>query len=366
MRKVLVLLCVLQFLHFGAWSQPPVKPVVIAYYTGDGDAVRKFPLSSITHLIYSFLKLDGDTLAFQRPMQQDILRKLVALKKDYPNLKIMVSIGGWGGCAPCSPAFSNPDTREKFARSVVKLLSEFGADGLDLDWEYPGIEGFPGHAFSDQDVPNFTDLVKRIRAAMGKRYILSFAAGGFTKYLEASIEWKKVAPLVDYINLMTYDLVNGYSKQTGHHTALHATAQQPEATDHCVDYLLKAGVPARKLVIGAAFYARVWKNVPSLNNGLFQPGEFKTMLAFRDFETGLSAADGFVNYWDETSMAPYSYSAGKLEFATYDNERSVAEKTRYVLNKRLGGIMFWELTNDKYSGGLLDQINQTLQEGSKK
>lgn len=366
MRKVLILLCLLQVLHFGAWSQPPVKPVVIAYYTGDGDAVRKFPLSSITHLIYSFLKLDGDTLAFQRPVQQDILRKLVALKKDYPNLKIMVSIGGWGGCGPCSPAFSNPDTREKFARSVVKLLSEYGADGLDLDWEYPGIEGFPGHAFSTQDVPDFTDLVKRIRAAMGKRYILSFAAGGFTKYLEASIEWKKVAPLVDYINLMTYDLVNGYSKQTGHHTALHATAQQPEATDHCVDYLLKAGVPARKLVIGAAFYARVWKIVPSLNNGLFQPGEFKTMLAFRDFETGLAAADGFVNYWDEASMAPYSYSAGKLEFATYDNERSVTEKTRYVLNKRLGGIMFWELTNDKYSGGLLDQINKTLQESSKK
>lgn len=365
MRKVLVLICVLQSVVATASPQPPVKPVVMAYYTGDGESVRKFHLSSITHLIYSFLKLDGDTLAFQRPGQQDILRKLVALKKDYPNLKIMVSIGGWGGCAPCSPSFSNADTRKKFAASVVKLLQEYGADGLDLDWEYPGIEGFPGHAFSPQDVPDFTDLVKQIRLAMGKRYILSFAAGGFTKYLEASIEWTKVAPLVDYINLMTYDLVNGYSKQTGHHTALHATDQQPEATDHCVDYLLKAGVPAGKLIIGAAFYARVWKNVPSLNNGLFQPGEFKTMLAFRDFETGLAATDGFVQYWDETSMAPYSYSASKLEFATYDNERSITAKTRYVLSKRLGGIMFWELTNDQYSGGLLDQINTTLHQDSR-
>lgn len=366
MRKVLILLCVVQLVGASVWSRPPRKPVVMAYYTGNGDAVKQFPLQSITHLIYSFLKLDGDTLAFQRADQQDILRKLVALKKDYPNLKVMVSIGGWGGCAPCSPAFSSPDTRAKFAASVVKLLNAYGADGLDLDWEYPGIEGFPGHAFSPDDVPNFTDLVKRIRAAMGKKYILSFAAGGFTKYLEASIDWKKVSPLVDYINLMTYDLVNGYSQQTGHHTALHAAAQQPEATDHCVDYLLKAGVPARKLVIGAAFYARVWKNVPSRNNGLFQPGEFKTMLAFRDFETGLAAANGFVNYWDESSMAPYSYSATALEFATYDNERSVAAKTQYVLNKRLGGIMFWELSNDKFSGGLLDQISATLRDSSKK
>ncbi|MBZ5857857.1 glycoside hydrolase family 18 protein [Flavihumibacter profundi] len=336
------------------------KRSVIAYYTGDENTIRKYPLASLTHIIYSFLKLEGDTLAFIRPEQQQTLRSLVALKKKFPQLKVEVSLGGWGGCQPCSQSFASAGVRQKFSASVVKLLTAYGADGLDLDWEYPGIEGFPGHHWMKEDVANFTELVRSLRSAMGQRYELSFAAGGFTRFLEESIDWKQVMPLVDRVNLMTYDLVNGYSRTTGHHTALHATEKQPEATDHCVDYLLKLGVPSEKLVIGAAFYARVWKNVPSENNGLFQPGEFKTMISYKDFGNELSTANGFVSFWDDASKAPYSYNARKLEFATYDNERSIAEKTKYVLDKKLGGIMFWELSGDKFNSGLLDQIHNTL------
>lgn len=348
-----------------AYSQVTPKKVVIAYYTGDENGIRDYPLSSLTHIIYSFLKLDGDTLAFMRPGQRQTLRALVALKKTYPNLKIQVSLGGWGGCAPCSQEFAKPVVREKFAASVQKLLLEYGADGLDLDWEYPGIEGHPGHPWMKEDVANFTALVKAIRAAIGNKQELSFAAGGFTKFLEESIDWKAVTPMVDRINLMTYDLVNGYSKVTGHHTALHSIAGLPEATDKCVENLLKKGVPASKLVIGAAFYARVWKNVPDNNHGLFQPGDFKTSVSFSDFDKAFSPEDGFVTYWDEAAEAPYSYSAAKKEFATYDDRRSIAAKTKYVVAQQLGGIMFWELSEDLLKGGLVDEINNTLTKAQK-
>src|SRR5258705_9392270 len=137
------------------------------------------------------------------------------------------------------------------------------------------IEGFPGHLYQLADRKNFTELIKVLRTTLGNSNELSFAAGGFQKYLDESVEWKLVMPLVDRVNIMTYDLVNGYSKVTGHHTPLYSSDQQPESTDFAVQYLIKKGVPKNKLVIGAAFYARVWEDVPPANHGLYQSGNFK-------------------------------------------------------------------------------------------
>jgi chitinase len=341
------------------------KKWVIGYYMGDEKGIAKYPLQQLTHLIYSFLRLDGDTIAFIRPQQKQTLQALVALKKNYPALKILVSLGGWGGCAPCSAVFSSEAARQNFAASVNRLLVNYGADGLDLDWEYPGIEGYPGHTYKKEDTENFTALVKTIRQAIGEKQELSFAAGGFTSYLQSSVNWAAVMPYVNRVNLMTYDLVNGYSKITGHHTALHATAMLPEATDHCVETLLQLGVPAAKLVIGAAFYARVWSNVPDLQHGLYQAGEFKTSVDYKDLEKLLSKADGFTRYWDTVAMAPYYYSAAKKEFATYDDKKSIAAKCAYVLQKKLGGIMFWELTEDTPQDGLLNEIDKTFRKSAK-
>jgi chitinase len=91
---------------------------------------------------------------------------------------------------------------------------------------------------------------------MEKNFELSFAAGGFTQYINESIDWKQVIKYVNFINIMSYDLVHGYSTSSGHHTPLYSTPQQIESTNNAVQLLLKKGVPAKKLVIGAAFYGR--------------------------------------------------------------------------------------------------------------
>jgi chitinase len=190
-------------------AQQPYK--IIAYATGSASTIKKYPINKLTHIIYSFLKIQNDTLTFHNDEQRRSLEELVALKKIYPRLKIMVSIGGWSGCAPCSDLFASAIHRQNFARTTVSLFKQYGIDGLDLDWEYPAIEGFPGHKFDGADRDNFTELVKILRAEMKKEYLLTFAAGGFIKYLEESVDWDKVMPLVDFVNLMTYDLVGGYA-----------------------------------------------------------------------------------------------------------------------------------------------------------
>jgi chitinase len=274
----------------------------------------------------------------------------------------MLSLGGWGGCKTCSDVFSTEANRKAFATSVKKLSKFFNIDGLDLDWEYPAIEGYPGHAYKPEDRENFTELVHTLRKTLGKEGIISFAAGGFQKFIDQSIEWKKVMKDVDMVNLMTYDLVNGYSTITGHHTALYSTDQQVESADKAVERLLKIGIPANKMVIGAAFYGRVWEKVPPTNNGLYQQGVFKTSVDYKNFPNQLSADKGFVEYWDSTAQAPYIYNASQNLFVTYDNKQSIRLKTQYAKAKGLKGIMFWELSLDTSTNGLLDTIDQTKKE----
>jgi chitinase len=353
-----LLAIILVFAFFGLAGQPPFK--VVAYYTGNSETIKKYPVDKLTHLIYSFLKLSDDHLVFRDDDQRKTVEKLVALKKQYPHLKIMVSIGGWGGCAPCSNLFASPEHRNNFARSVVALFQRYHIDGLDLDWEYPAIEGYPGHAWDKADRNNFTELVKALRKEMGSRFLLSFAAGGFVKYLEESIDWQQVVPAVDFVNLMTYDLVNGYSQVTGHHTLLYDYRPQQESTRKCVDWLLDKNVDSHKLIVGAAFYARVWENVDSTDHGLYQSGNFFKGISYRDFANYFNDSSGYKYFWDDKGSAPFQYNARKKLFATFDDKHSIRAKAEFVRTKNLGGIMFWELSQDLPRDGLLEEISKAL------
>ncbi|MES2648627.1 MAG: glycoside hydrolase family 18 protein [Bacteroidota bacterium] len=359
--KLIVFTAVISLSAFCTCYSQKSEMEVIAYYTGDAETLEKYPIAKLTHIIYSFLHLSGDTLAFSSPKQEKTLLQIAGLKKKYPNLKVMVSLGGWGGCEKCSPVFAEAQSRKNFAASTVKIFKRYNVDGIDLDWEYPTIEGFPGHPYTPEDKQNFTELVKELRSQMGSKYELSFAAGGFQTFLTTSVDWKAIMPLINRVNLMTYDLVNGYSKTTGHHTALFSRPEQVESTDNCVQYLLKQGLPSRKLVIGAAFYARVWQNVPDTANGLYQAGDFLRGVDYKAFGKFLSTEAGWIRYWDDIAKAPYSYNKTLKQFATYDDDKSLAEKVDYARKYQLGGIMFWELMNDTFSNGRLNAIYKALE-----
>ncbi|MEM8527791.1 MAG: glycoside hydrolase family 18 protein [Bacteroidota bacterium] len=338
-------------------EQPSEKDfAVIAYYSGNGQNLEQYRWDKMTHVIYSFCHLEGQKLAVDDAKDSLTIRNLVALKEEHPQLKVLLSLGGWGGCKTCSAVFAEEEGRQVFAQSVKDLMKEYNADGLDLDWEYPGIEGYPGHQYLAEDKANFTDLVKKLRQTMGEEAVLSFAAGGFQKYFDHSIEWEKVMPVVDYVNLMSYDLVGGYSKVTGHHTSLFSTKEQARSGDQGIQALLELGVPAKKIVIGAAFYARTWENVENINQGLYQSGTFKSFVPHRIFEQRINKENGFVFYRDSIAQAPYAYSAQLQEFATFDDPVSIRKKTEYAMEEGLGGIMFWQLTNDQEDGELLRAI----------
>ena len=110
------------------------------------------------------------------------------------------------------------------------------------------------------DRDNFTDLIRLLRKYMKKNDVLSFAAGGFDRFIDNSIDWDAVVPLVDNINIMSYDFVGSGSKKTGHHTSLFSTNEQNRSADFAIKYLIEKGMPSYKIIIGAGFII----NLPEL------------------------------------------------------------------------------------------------------
>ncbi|WP_331344345.1 glycoside hydrolase family 18 protein [Cellvibrio sp. UBA7661] len=339
-------------------SAPAAAPnyKVIAYYMGDGSDLSRYNFSQLTHIIYSFLHLNGNQLSFDSEQDKLALQRLVALKHQHPHLKVMLSLGGWGGCETCSDVFNSAENRNAFAQSTLAIIKEYQADGIDLDWEYPVVPGFPGHKFAPYDRENFTALIQELRNAFGDHYELSFAAGGFDQFLENAVDWNAIMPLLDNVNLMSYDIVNGATPHTGHHTALYSTPEQKDSTDNAVKFLLAKGIASEKIVIGTAFYARMWEQVADTNNGLYQPGVHIDGADYKEFAARFSTENGFVYHWDDVAKAPTYYNPSTKVFATFDDPRSMAEKAQYVKEHKLGGMMFWQLPHDTDENGLLNAI----------
>lgn len=390
--RVICTLVIMIFLllPFSVFSQDGNKFRVLAYYLGQPDPLENYNAEQMTHIIFCFGQLEGSRFRISKTDSATI-KKMVSLKKKNPHLKVIISLGGGRGCKTCSSAFATEEGRIEFAKSINEFHRYFGTDGLDLDWEFPNIEHFPGQQYSPEDKKNFTKLVKTIRK-YNPEYELSFAAGAHEGIFETVVEWKKIMRKMNYVNLMTYDIgsyqnrpkfpqyrhlsLGSDSRNTAHHTALFSTPDQlhsipgsygqfstpgqERSVDFCVKYLLKLGIPPEKLIIGAAFYGRVYENVEDLNNGLYQPGKYKGSVPFKNLYTRFPADSGYVYHWDDIAKAPFIYNPDKKIFVTYDDKKSVELKTKYAIDNKLGGIMFWQLANDTFTDGLLDTIDRTI------
>ncbi|SDC34451.1 glycoside hydrolase family 18 protein [Niabella drilacis] len=330
---------------------------VVAYYSGDSATLQQYDFKKITHLIYGFAHLDSTgRLAVFRHRDTAVLRAFKTVKKQYPHIRTLIALGGWGGCKPCSGTFGHADSTTLFSVSVKQFLQTFELDGIDLDWEYPALPGVPGHPFSPADRPHFTRLVLSLRKELGKQKLVTFAAGGFQKYLDQSVEWAKVEKAVDFVNLMTYDLVHGYSERTGHQSSLYSALPGEESVDQCVQFFRSIKFPLHKIIVGVPFYIRSFQVNTTANNGLFQPARFLYMRGYRFNTDSLTTANGFQRYWDNQARVPYWFNSARGVFVTGDDPESLRYKTAYIRQHSLGGIMFWELFYDTFQRGLLDQL----------
>jgi chitinase len=256
-------------------------------------------------------------------------------------------------------------SRRRFIDSVVEFVDRYKLDGLDIDWEYPGMIG-DNNRFRPEDKRNYTLVIQELRARfnveqrkLGRPLLLSVAAGSSTDFI-AHTELGRVQRYLDSVNLMAYDYYEPDSdKITGNHAPLYTDPADPKraSSDQSVKEFERAGVPPRKIVLGVPFYGHVWGNVPPADHGLFQPGT-QVPNAFANYGNIVSNMlnQGFTRYWDAAASVPYLYSEQKREFVSYEDTESLALKCAYIRRKGLGGVMFWEYNGDP-TGALLNTIN---------
>ena len=352
------------------------QPVIVAYVFPGNTLLQPGQIDAhrITRINFAFANIDNGRMVTGHASDEQNLALLTSLRKENPSLTVLVSVGGWLGSASFSDIALTAQSRKLFAASVTDFLERYHLDGVDVDWEYPGMPG-AGHPFRPEDKQNFTLLLKDLRQqlnretqASGRKLYLTIAAGASSDYL-AHTEMAKVQRYVDAVNLMAYDYVYAASDSiTGHHAPLFANPAAPnsQSADASVTAFERSGVPSAKIILGVPFYGHLWAQVPATNNGLFQPGKPATTdFASYGAITSTMLGHGFIRYWDPAASAPYLYSEQQKIFVSYEDPESLAAKCGYILSHKLGGIMFWEYLDDP-SGTLLETIDNSLRGTQKK
>ncbi len=351
---------------------PPAQKVVIGYvFARDKPLVgSEIAAEKLTHINYAFANVRDGVIVEGFKDDATNFQVLTGLKARNPNLKLLVSVGGWTWSGNFSDMALTPQSRKRFIDSAVAFLRRYHLDGLDIDWEYPGQKGL-NNTFRPEDRENSTALLAEMRAALdqagkadGKRYLLTMATQAADEWL-VHTEMGKAQAYLDFINLMAYDQFGADSDSTtGHHAPLFTSPANPkhDSAANSISHYIAAGVPARKLVLGVPFYGKAWGDVSAAGHGLYQPGgPAKTRLdtSFAAIHQNLENKNGFVREWDDTSKAAYLYNADRRIFITYEDEESIRAKARFVNDRGLAGIMFWEYSEDPQNQ-LLDAINAEL------
>jgi len=325
----------------------------------------------LTHINFAFARIAPDGRAVLADSASEAnLARLVALKRTNPRLKVILSIGGWQADGFSDAALTDA-SRGVLADSAVDLVRRHSLDGVDIDWEYPG-QGVAGIRYRAADRQNFTRLLRSLRKKLdlasdgqgrsgGDRYTVTIASAD-REYFDHT-EMDKLHVYLDWINVMSYDFFNSLTATTGHHAGLYPAALASPTdrnADASVKQHLAAGIPAGKLLLGVAFYGRGFAGVRALNNGLNQPYQrYEADHAYAELAERLIDNPDFVRYWDERAKAPYLWNSAARTFITYEDPQSIAIKADYVKSHHLGGIMFWELGQDR-DDELLDVIIKSL------
>jgi chitinase len=343
--------------------------MVLAYVFAKDSLIQPGEIAAekLTRINYAFANLQDGRIATGYANDDRNLASLVALKQRNPSLTVLVSAGGWLWSGGFSDIALSKESRAVFIDSVAEFITRHQLDGLDIDWEFPGLPGATNN-FRPQDKQTYTLLLKELRQRFDKlekkldrRLYLTVAAGSSQEFLDHT-EMSKAVRYLDTVNLMAYDYYQGSSDAlTGHHAPLFTNPADPKkiSADRSVREFEQAGVPAAKIVLGVPFYTHVWSEVPGLNHGLFQPGKPAPADAQLGNSPEAMMKNGFVRYWDPVASAPYLYNSEKMFFVSYDDPQSLAAKCKYVLENKLRGVMFWDYEADS-TGALLDAVDAGL------
>ena len=392
-------------------------PKVAAYFPEWGIYGRNYPIAEVpaeklTHFIYAFANLtaSGQMVLFDSyaavekrfPANQSVsgeadlwsypasdprsqqtvwgnFNQVAQLKDQNPHLRTSIALGGWTLSGNFSSVLSTPSGRQTLADSIYNFLDTYTMfDGIDFDWEYPGGGGLGGNSESPQDGVNYASLLSMVRDKLdqlgterGRYYEISVASPGGTDKI-ANFNLGGLKEHVDFFNVMAYDFHGTWENTTGHQAALQ---NDPSGYDieTAISLYLDAGVPREKLVLGAPLYTRAWSGVADGGDngyaasaagaaaGTFESGNYD----YKDLVSQIEAGTGdWELNWDDDAQAAYLYSGTQEIFSSFETPGTIALKSEWAQSMGLGGMMFWDLSNDASgSESLIQAASESWFEG---
>ena len=321
MNRVLPLLAAgLVLIACAPKTESAPQRIVVAYVTGWDNGVIP-DVNYMTHINYAFGHVT-ETFDGIRIGNEARLRLVAGLKAEKPELKVLLSIGGWGS-GRFSEMAATAQNRDAFAKDCLRVIEEYGLDGVDLDWEYPTSRA-AGISASPDDTENFTLLMRRIREVIGPERLLTYASVWNAQFIDHAA----LLPVVDFVNIMSYDMnAAGSAISSGLHAS--ALTGRGGTTEKALQAHLDAGIPKEKLTVGLPFYGRG------------KAAEYADYVDFRSIDS-----TRFEVRWDEEAMVPYLVNdAGEFVF-NYENARSMRLKCDYILASGVLGAMYWDYGAD--------------------
>ncbi|XP_015915003.1 endochitinase [Parasteatoda tepidariorum] len=363
--------------YYSAWAYTRPKP-----WNYDIDDI---PGDLCTDIIYSFVGLNNQTWElFSIDPEYDLenggYKKFTALRGKHPHLKLLLAVGGWAeGGRKYSDMVGEKSRRDIFVKSAVKWVKDFGFDGFDLDWEYPGASD-RGGKYSDKE--NFLKLVEELKVAFEPHKLLLTCAVPVAKFrLQEGYEVPRLAELFDWINVMTYDLRGNWAGFADVHSPLYKRPFDQWAYEKLnvhdgLQLWVSMGAPKNKLVVGVPFYGRTYtlgsKDNTELRAGIKkwvgggEPGPYTNasgFLAYYEICPHVNSGEWTKKY-DDIGKCPYAYHDD--QWIGYEDEDSIGIKMDYIRKEGYGGAMIWAIDMDDYNGvcgrknALLEVMNEKL------
>ncbi|CAK7221892.1 Chitinase 4 [Sporothrix curviconia] len=327
----------------------------------------QLPVSNITRILYAFGKIAADGTVSAGDAQTDLeaktganlpeeagktnaygrVRKINLIKRANRHVKVLLSIGGWGADQYLSAAASTEAGRNRFASTAVELVTDWGFDGVDVDWEYVQTKA---------DRANVVLLLKATRAAFDAyavqnapeyHFLITYASPAGAQNYKA-LDIAGMDPYIDTWNLMTYDYCGSWSDIATFQSNLYESAEfhTETSSDEIISYYLSQGISPAKVHMGLPLYGHVFENTDGMGtkfngtgpgeNG--QPGTWW----YKDLPK-----PGVYGTSDNKAGAAWSYDEKARELITYDDPGSAQLKAEYIKSKGLGGAFFWEANQDR-------------------
>lgn len=353
------------------------------------------------------LPAEDYTLYFTQWNSVDILQRLIK-NGHAAGKKVCITIGGWTGSQYFSTAVENSANRETFAQNIANMVKLYGADGVDLDWEYPGQSGAPGNIVQADDTDNLLTFLALLRQKLGQSAIISLATPLNVWYGDNGAPKTDVsafAQYIDHVLLMNYD-VWGASSNPGPNAPMNYCGNSWQPGSNAVNAVKNwkaAGMPANKIMLGVPSYGYVSQSTATtlihrrshhmetmmarreaalarenLHMGNLRPRlqgsvekrsdlaarqsngdissfynsqlEFNQLVQYgvlgRDSNGGYTGRNGYTRAWDSCSSTPFLYNQGASTVVTYDDPASLKIKGEFAKAQGLRGTGMWDISGD--------------------